>query len=177
MWYAKRLALAASIDDWFIASLWSICGEYFRLYRLLPLDADPVDGLIKGVFFVVIMKKNDFQWAILTKHKLFRQISIILSICMNKWSGIACYLPIIQSVVPLECCLFFVTLHVRCKCGRCIVASIANRALERFLIVMRFHVDFQMIAADLIDTIESFNKFTVSLFLQWCATTIKYNDS
>lgn len=82
---------------------------------------------------------------------------------INKRSGRACTLPIIEGVVPLECCLFFVTLHVRCECSRCIVASIANRALERFLIVMRFHVDFQMIAKDLIDTIESFNKFCFKL--------------
>lgn len=37
-------------------------------------------------------------------------------------------------------------LHVRGERGRRAVAPIANRALERFLIVMRFHVDLQVIA-------------------------------
>lgn len=37
-------------------------------------------------------------------------------------------------------------LHMRSESSSRIVAPIANRALERLLIVMRFHMNFQMVA-------------------------------
>jgi len=40
-------------------------------------------------------------------------------------------------------------LHVRRERGRRAVTPVANRTLERFLIVVRFHVDLQVIATDL----------------------------
>jgi len=41
---------------------------------------------------------------------------------------------------------FVMVLHVRRERGRRAVTSVANRTLERFLIVVRFHVDLQVIA-------------------------------
>jgi len=39
-------------------------------------------------------------------------------------------------------------LHVRRKRGRRTVTSIAHRALERFLIVVRFHMNLQVITVN-----------------------------
>jgi len=45
-------------------------------------------------------------------------------------------------------CSFVMVLHVRRECGRRTVTSVAHRTLERFLIVVRFHVYLQVIASD-----------------------------
>ena len=39
-------------------------------------------------------------------------------------------------------------LHMRCECGGRIVTSVADRTLERLLIIVRLHVDLEMIAAE-----------------------------
>lgn len=66
-----RLAFDASNAAWFSSRCGSICGEYLRLYKLLLLDADPVDrGLYAyigriadiSVFVLDIQSYNTIQF-------------------------------------------------------------------------------------------------------------------
>lgn len=56
-------------------------------------------------------------------------------------------LPInVRWCIPLKCGLFLMILHVRCQRSGCVISTIAYSTLKWFLIVMRFHMNFQMIA-------------------------------
>lgn len=54
--------------------------------------------------------------------------------------------PVCQRWIAIEGGLLLVVLHVRCERGGRIVAAIAHSALKRFLVVVRLHVDLQVIA-------------------------------
>lgn len=57
-------------------------------------------------------------------------------------------LPIINALSAQKCRLFLMVLHVRCERSGRTVATIANGTLEWLLIVVRFHMYFQMITGN-----------------------------
>jgi hypothetical protein len=50
-------------------------------------------------------------------------------------------------VLVLLLLVLLVVLHVRSECRSCVVAPVAHRALERLLVVMRLHVNLQVVTA------------------------------
>lgn len=68
---------------------------------------------------------------------------VVVGVCVW-WKS---YSPISQRWIAIQCLLLLMILHMRCERSGRIVATIANGALKWFLIVVRLHVDLQMIAA------------------------------
>lgn len=103
-----------------------MCGEYFRLCKLLMLDADPVERGLHD------HHRKEME-------KFFRNDEMYEA----RWGR---YSPVGQCRIAIQCGLFLMILHMRCERRSCIVASIAYGALKRFLIIMCLHVNLQVIA-------------------------------